>query len=171
MRPRATSRGTPTFLQALDLAIAGDYFEDAVISRQRLARVAIRQTTGTRPSALATADSAAHARGVEDMRDGIVYDRGRLALARGKAAGAARLFTAFLARTDSNDHLLRYTVRSRLAQAWAAAGDLGRAERELTGADHDLEGWRATLDAGQPAGTRTPRRPSASTIHRARRRA
>jgi CHAT domain-containing protein len=139
-----------TFLHALDLATAGDYFEDAVISRQRLARVAIRQGDWDEAERqLATADSAAHARGVDDMRDGIVYDRGRLALGRGNAAGAARLFTAFLARTDSTDHLLRYTVRSRLAQAWAAAGDLRRAERELTGADHDLEGWRATLDAGQ----------------------
>jgi CHAT domain-containing protein len=139
-----------TFLHALDLATAGDYFEDAVISRQRLARVAIRQGDWDEAERqLATADSAAHARGVDDMRDGLVYDRGRLALGRGNAAGAARLFTAFLARTDSTDHLLRYTVRSRLAQAWAAAGDLRRAERELTGADHDLEGWRATLDAGQ----------------------
>jgi CHAT domain-containing protein/tetratricopeptide (TPR) repeat protein len=139
-----------TFLHALDLAIAGDYFEDVVISRQRLARIAIRQGDwGEAERQLATADSAAHARGIEDMRNGIVYDRGRLALGRGNAAAAARLFTAFLARTDSNDHLIRHTVRSRLAQAWAAAGDLGRAERELTEADRDLEGWRATLDAGQ----------------------
>jgi CHAT domain-containing protein/tetratricopeptide (TPR) repeat protein len=139
-----------TFLHALDLAIAGDYFEDVVIGRQRLARVAIRQGEWDEAERqLATADSAAHAQGIEGMRNGIVYDRGRLALGRGNAAAAARLFTAFLARTDSNDHLIRHTVRSRLAQAWAAAGDLGRAERELTEADRDLEGWRATLDAGQ----------------------
>ena len=139
-----------TFLHTLDLADRGRLFRGRRDQPAALARVAIRQGDwGEAERQLATADSAAHARGVEDMRNGIVYDRGRLALARGNAAGAARLFTAFLARTDSSDHLIRYTVRSRLAQAWAAAGDLRRAERELTDADRTLEGWRATLDAGQ----------------------
>ena len=46
------------------------------------------------------------------MRDGIVYDRGRLALARGDAADAVRLFSDFLGRTDPDDQLIRYTVRA-----------------------------------------------------------
>jgi hypothetical protein len=105
-----------------------------VLSRQRLARVAIRQGDfGEAERQLVTADSAAHAQGIEDMRNGIVYDRGRLALARGDATGAARLFTAFLRRTDSTDQLIRYTVRSRLAQAWAAAATDRR--RELSKPD------------------------------------
>jgi CHAT domain-containing protein/tetratricopeptide (TPR) repeat protein len=163
-----------TFLEALDLATRGDYFEDVVLSRQRLARVAIRQGDWDEAERqLATADSAAHAQGIEDMRHGIMYDRGRLALARGDGAGAARLFTAFLGRTDSTDQLIRYTVRSRLAQAWAAAGHLDRAERELSEAGRDLERWRAALDAAglrryayaaTALGEYDPQGPSASVI-------
>ena len=92
--------------------------------RQALARVAIRRgdwAEATRE--LATADSAARSRGFEDMRGSIAYDRGRLALGQGDARGAARLFESFLRGTDPEDQLIRYTVRTRLAQAWAAAGD------------------------------------------------
>ena len=163
-----------TFLVSLDLATKGDYFEDVVLSRQRLARVAIRQGDWTEAERqLATADSAAHAQGVEDMRNSIAYDRGRLALARGDARGAARLFTAFLRRTDSTDQLIRYTARSRLAQAWASAGELERAERELSEAGRDLERWRATLDgaglrryayAATALGEYDPQGPSSSII-------
>jgi CHAT domain-containing protein/tetratricopeptide (TPR) repeat protein len=163
-----------TFLEALTLAQNGEYFEDEVMSRQRIARVAIRQ--GDLDEAgrqLAQADSSAHARGIEDMRNGIVYDRGRLALARGDTAGAVRLFTAFLARTDSTDQLIRYTVRSRLAQSYAAGGQLDRAERELTEAGGDLERWRAALSAeglrrhayaATALGEYDPQGPSASVI-------
>lgn len=163
-----------TFLEALGLATKGDYFEDVVLSRQRLARVAIRQGDWNEAERqLVTADSAAHAQGMDDMRNGIAYDRGRLALARGDGAGAARLFTAFLRRTDSTDQLIRYTVRSRLAQAWAAAGDLDRAEREISEAGLDLERWRASLDAAglrryayaaTTLGEYDPQGPSASVI-------
>ncbi len=163
-----------TFEETVRLAVAGDYFEDEVQSRQRLARVAIRQgDLAEARTQLATADSAAHVRGIDDIRNGLVYDRGRLALAGGDAAGATRLFTAFLAQTDSTDQLLRYTVRSRLAQARAAAGDLAGAERELTEAGGDLERWRATLDAGElrryayaatTLGEYDPQGPSASVI-------
>jgi tetratricopeptide (TPR) repeat protein len=163
-----------TFLEAIERATAGDYFEDMVLTRQMLARVAIRQGDSKEAERqLAAADSAAHTRGMEDMRRGIVYDRGRLALAQGDASAAARLFTAFLGRTDSTDRLIRYTVRSRLAQAWAAAGELDRAERELSEAAGDLERWRATLDAGElrryayaatALGEYDPQGPSASVI-------
>ena len=139
-----------TFLEALAMAQRGDYFEDVVLTRQRLARVAIRQGDWDEAARqLATADSAAHARRVDDMRDDIAYDRGRLALAKGDAADAVRLFSDFLGRTASDDQLIRYTVRSRLAQAYAAAGDLDRAQRELTDAGDDLEHWRAGLVAAE----------------------
>jgi CHAT domain-containing protein len=163
-----------TFLESIDLAIKGDYFEDLVLSRQRLARVAIRQRDWTEAERqLSSADSAAHAQGIEDMRNSIAYDRGRLALARGDARGAARLFTAFLGRTDATDQLIRYTARTRLAQAWVSAGELDRAERELSEAGRDLELWRATLDgaglrryayAATALGEYDPQGPTSSVI-------
>ena len=163
-----------SFLEALGMAEHGDFFEDIVLTRQQLARVAIRQ--GDWPEAtrqLATADSAAHAKGIEDMRAGIVYDRGRLALAQGHAADAVRLFSDFLGRTEPDDQLMRYTVRARLAQAYAAGGDLDRAERELTDAGDDLERWRAGLVATElrryafaatTLGEYDPQGPAASVI-------
>ncbi len=163
-----------TLLESLAMAERGDFFEDIVITRQRLARVAIRQGDWDEADRqLATADSAAHARGLEDMRDGIVYDRGRLALAQGHAADAVRLFSDFLGRTANDDQLIRYTVRSRLAQAHAAAGDLDRAQRELTDAGNDLEHWRAGLAATElrryafaatALGEYDPQGPAASVI-------
>ncbi|HUR95224.1 MAG TPA: CHAT domain-containing protein [Gemmatimonadales bacterium] len=139
-----------TFLDALERATRGDYFEDVVLTRQHLARVAIRQRAWDEAERqLASADSAAHAQGFEEMRNSIVYDRGRLALGRGDARGAVRHFTTFLGRSDPDDQLIRYTVRTRLAQARAAAGDLDGAERELDQAGADLERWRATLGAGE----------------------
>jgi len=163
-----------TLLECLAMAERGDYFEDIVLTRQRLARVAIRQGEWDEASRqLATADSAAHARGMEDMRDEIVYDRGRLALGRGDAADAVRLFSDFLGRTAPDDKLIRYTVRSRLAQAYAAAGDLDRAQRELTDAGDELEHWRAGLVAAElrryafaatALGEYDPQGPAASVI-------
>jgi CHAT domain-containing protein/tetratricopeptide (TPR) repeat protein len=162
------------FAAALADAERGDYFEDVVLGRQDLARVAIRRGRWDEAAGLlAAADSAAHVHGFEDMRTPILYDRGRLALARGDAAGAARLFTSFLATVAPGDQLIRYTVRTRLAQAWAAAGDLGRAERELDAANGDLEQWRASLGAAElrqyafaatALGEYDPQGPAASVI-------
>ena len=68
---------------------------------------------------------------------------------------------------------MRYTVRARLAQAYAAGGDLDRAERELTDAGDDLERWRAGLVATElrryafaatTLGEYDPQGPAASVI-------
>ncbi len=138
------------FERVIAEATRGDFFERVVLMRQALARVAIRRgdwAEATRE--LATADSAARSRGFQDMRGPIAYDRGRLALGQGDARGAARLFESFLRGTDPEDHLIRYTVRTRLAQAWAAAGALERAEGELDQASGELERWRASLGAAE----------------------
>lgn len=134
----------------LEEAARGQFLEDVVIARQRLARVAIR--LGEWPEAerqLASADSAASSHELEEVRVGLLYDRGRLELGRGNLAAAGRDFSAFLARTDSGDRLIRYTARSRLAQVSAARGDLARAERELTEANADLESWRASVGSDE----------------------
>ena len=136
--------------QTLEEATQGEFLEDVVIARQRLARVAIRRGEwADAEQQLASADSAASSHKLEEMRAALVYDRGRLALGRGDLDGAQRLFSAFLAKTAPEDRLIRYTTRSRLAQVWAARGDLARAERELTEANGDLERWRASVGADE----------------------
>lgn len=136
------------FQRVLDQAGQVDIFEPVVLMRQALARVAIRRRDWAEAERqLDGADSSARARGFDDMRGPIQYDRGRLALARGDAKGAVRLLTEFFRRTSPDDQLIRYTVRTRLAQAWAESGELDRAERELTEAGTALETWRASLGA------------------------
>ncbi len=136
------------FQQAVDEGTRADDFERVLLMRQALARVAIRRGDwGEAERQLATADSAAHVRGFEEMRVPLAYDRGRLELGRGNSREAARLFAGFLRRTNPGDQLIRYTVRARLAQARAAGGDLDGAERELAQASDVLERWRASLGA------------------------
>jgi tetratricopeptide (TPR) repeat protein len=132
----------------LEEARKGDFLEDVVIARQRLARVAIRRGEWDEAEKqLASADSSVRAHKQPELGEALVYDRGRLALGRGDLPAAERFFSAFLAKANPDDHLIRYTARSRLAQVWAARGDLARAERELTEANRELEGWRASVGA------------------------
>jgi CHAT domain-containing protein len=127
-----------------------EFLEDAVNARQRIARVAIRQRDWDEADRqLAAADSTATSHGLEEIKSSLLYDRGRLALGRGDLPAAERLFSSFLAQTSPDDRLIRYTVRSRLAQVWAAKGDLGRAERELADANTELERWRASVGADE----------------------
>ncbi len=124
----------------------GEFLEDVVIARQRLARIAIRQGEWAEAERqIAAADSAATSHGLEEIRSSLLYDRGRLALGRRDLPAAERLFSAFLAQTAPDDRLIRYTARSRLAQVWAARGNLDRAQRELTEANAELERWRASV--------------------------
>jgi tetratricopeptide (TPR) repeat protein len=134
------------FKHSLAEAEKGEFFEDAVIMRQHLARIAIR--LGDWPDAerqLAVADSAAHARGLEQMRGSLVYDRARLALGQGRLTRAADLLDRLLRDLAPGDQLPRYTARLRLAEVRARQGDLDRAQAELTRANRELETWRATL--------------------------
>src|SRR5262245_17924777 len=127
------------FHGALAEAEEGEFFEDAVIMRQHLARIAIRLRDW--PDAerqLAVADSAAHARGLEQMRGSLVYDRARL-------TRAADLLDRLLRDLAPDDQLPRYTARLRLAEVRARQGDLDRAQAELTRAGRELETWRAGL--------------------------
>ena len=130
----------------LEEAQRGDFLEDVVIARQRLARVAIRRGEWDEAEKqLASADSAVRSHKQPELGEALVYDRGRLALGRRDLPAAERFFSAFLAKANPDDHLIRYTARSRLAQVWAARGELDRAERELTEANRELESWRASV--------------------------
>jgi tetratricopeptide (TPR) repeat protein len=134
------------FRSALAEAEQGEFFEDAVIMRQHLARVAIRLRDW--PDAerqLAVADSGAHARGLEQMRGSLVYDRARLAIGQRRLGQAADLLDRLLRDLAPDDQLPRYTARLRLAEVRARQGDLDRAQAELTRAGRELEAWRSGL--------------------------
>ncbi len=134
------------FHGALAEAEQGEFFEDAVIMRQHLARIAIRLRDW--PDAerqLAVADSAAHVRGLEQMRGSLVYDRARLAIGQGRLTQAADLLDRLLRDLAPDDQLPRYTARLRLAEVRARQGNLDRAQAELTRAGRELEAWRAGL--------------------------
>jgi tetratricopeptide (TPR) repeat protein len=134
------------FHGALAEAEGGEFFEDAVIMRQHLARIAIRlREWNEAERQLAVADSAAHARGLEQMRGSLVYDRTRLAIGQGRLPKAADLLERLLRDLAPDDQLPRYTARLRLAEVRARQGNLDRAQAELTRASRELEAWRAGL--------------------------
>ncbi|HKU61806.1 MAG TPA: CHAT domain-containing protein [Gemmatimonadales bacterium] len=134
------------FQQSLEEAEQGEFFEDAVIMRQHLARIAIRlHDWSDAERQLAFADSAAHVRGLEQMRGSLVYDRARLAIGQGRLPRAAGLLDRLLRDLAPDDQLPRYTARLRLAEVRARQGNLDRAQAELTRASRELEAWRATL--------------------------
>jgi CHAT domain-containing protein/tetratricopeptide (TPR) repeat protein len=134
------------FRSALAEAEEGAFFEDQMMMRQHLARVAIRfGDWADAERQLAVADSGAHARGLEQMRGSLVYDRARLAIGRGQLDRAAGLLQRLLRDLAPDDQLPRYTARLRLAEVRARQGDLDRAQAELTRASRELETWRAGL--------------------------
>lgn len=124
-------------------------FEDAVLARQQLARVAIRRGDWAQAAAqLDSAETESRLRGLgAEATVGLAYDRGRVALARGDLPAAERLFAGYLKKVSPEDRLHRYLVRVRLAEVWARRGgrDLGRAEREIEAAGRELETWRESL--------------------------
>jgi CHAT domain-containing protein/tetratricopeptide (TPR) repeat protein len=123
-----------------------DFLEDAVIARQRLARVAMRRGDWAEAGRqLAAADRTARDHGQDRMTESLVYDRGVLALGSGELAEAERLFGGFLSRIAPEDRLVRHAARVRLAEVAARRGDLARAEREITAAGRELEQWRESL--------------------------
>ena len=134
------------FTGALSEADRFEFFEDGIMMRQQLARLAMRQGDWAEAGRqLDAADRRARGRGLTDLANNLVYDRGVLALGLGHPAEAERLFAGFLARVDKEDRLVRHTARVRVAEAAARRGDLARAEREITAAGRELEEWRESL--------------------------
>ena len=130
----------------LEEAERDGFFEDVVEAHQRLARVAMRQGDWAEAERqLAGADRKARDRGLDQMTGALIYDRGVLALGRGRLAEAGQLFGRFLRRIPPEDRLVRHATRVRLAEVAAKRGDLSRAEHEITSAGRELEEWRASL--------------------------
>lgn len=123
----------------------GDASNEWVVRRD-IAQLAMRQRDwGTAQAQLDSARRLATARGLTVWLEEQPEHEGRLALMRGDAAAARRLYTEALGTLRKSQHSLRYGVRARLAEAHAALGELDAAERELTAASDELDAWRATL--------------------------
>ena len=73
------------------------------------------------------------------------YEEARLAVAQGDLRRAEARLAEYIRTRDSTEHLQRHLGRTRLAEVYARAGDVGRAEQELAGAGDELDRWRATL--------------------------
>lgn len=123
----------------------GDASNEWVVRRD-IAQLAMRQRDwSTAAAQLDSARRLAAARGLTGPLDEQPEHEGRLALMRGDAATALRLYEEALGTLRKSQHSLRYGVRARLAEAHAALGELDAAERELTAASDELDAWRATL--------------------------
>lgn len=81
----------------------------------------------------------------QTKRHELDYDAASIALARGDAAGAARLLRRFIAGIDTSDHVGRHGARELLATALVRMGDVDGAEREMMGAEREVDAWRGTL--------------------------
>lgn len=149
--------------------------EDEVLSRQQLARLAMREGDWADAAAqLDAAERAAEAKGRGDeARADFAYDRARIALGRSDLASAERLFTGFLSGLEPDQHLHRHLTRMRLAEVAARRGDLAGAERGITSASEELESWRASLGddelrrfafAASAFGERDPQAPVARVL-------
>ncbi len=146
--------GTGDFARARDLyhiALAS-YIERAEpynewVVRRDLAHLAMRQQDwSTAQAQLDSARTLASANVLTGALEEQPEHEGRLALLRGDAAGARRLYLEALATLGASQHSLRYGVRARLAEANAEMGELDAAERELTAASDELDAWRASLN-------------------------
>jgi CHAT domain-containing protein/tetratricopeptide (TPR) repeat protein len=130
----------------LEEAEKHDFFEDAVIARQRLARLAMRRADWAEAGRqLAAAEAMARDRGMPGVAENLVYDQGVLAMGTGRLEEAEGLFGRFVAKIAPEDRLVRHAARVRLAEVAARKGELARAEREITAASRELEEWRASL--------------------------
>ena len=157
------------FTGALGEADRFDFFEDGIMMRQQLARVAMRQGDWAEAEKqLDAADRKARGRGLADLANNLVYDRGVLALGLGRPAEAERLFAGFLARW------IRRTgwCGTPRGFAWPRPRRAGGTSRARSGRSRRRVGsWRS---GGSPSATTsfgaTPSRPrcSASTIRRRR---
>ncbi|HEX5581223.1 MAG TPA: CHAT domain-containing protein, partial [Gemmatimonadaceae bacterium] len=123
----------------------GDVSEELAMLRH-LASIEIREGNWAAAEAvLAEADALTRRAGQHELRVNLDFDRGRLALGRGRLDDAERHFERYRVRLDSAAHVLHYVTRAYLADIHARRGDLARAEHEITAAGDALDAWRATL--------------------------
>jgi tetratricopeptide (TPR) repeat protein len=111
-----------------------------------LASIATRKHEWPRALAMLDSASAAFVRtGHPAALSTLPYEHGVIALRRNQPAEADRLFRAAIDQVDSSEHVTRYIFQSRLAAARLAAGDTADAERRLTIATDEVDGWRRGL--------------------------
>ena len=140
-----------TFLHALDLAAAGDVF------RGRRDQPAAAGPGRDPPGRLGRGRAPARHRGLGGARAGSRGHAGQHRLRpRAPCPRPRRMRPARPASSRPSSPARIPTTTSSATPSGAGSrrpgpppGDLGRAQRELTEADRDLERWRATLDAGQ----------------------
>ena len=84
------------------------------------------------------------AAGLTAVARGMEYEIGRAALLEGDLGEAERRLRRHLAAGAEVSPLDRFSARSRLAEVFAARGELSRAARELEAATDELEALRAT---------------------------
>jgi CHAT domain-containing protein len=136
-----------TLFRELDqrLARAGDA-TTAAQSKLSLASIAARRRDW--PRSLALLDSAGaelRSAGRSAAEATLPYEHGVIALWRNQPAEADRLLRLSLAQTAAGEHVSRYIGQSRLAAARLALGDTLDAERWLSIATDEVDGWRRGL--------------------------
>jgi tetratricopeptide (TPR) repeat protein len=99
------------------------------------------QATRDLDSAVALAKADHH----PEWAVGVDLERALIALADSQPARAVALLDRYVGTRDTSEHLMRYEGRVLRAEAYAAANRLGDAERELAGAEDEIDGWRARL--------------------------
>jgi CHAT domain-containing protein len=103
-----------------------------------------RDTAGAR-RALAAAHALARRARQPRWDKRLAEDEGAVSMACGHYGTARDQFLRALQVMDTAQHVARYTVRARLAEAYARLRDYDGAERELANANGELDRWRATL--------------------------
>jgi tetratricopeptide (TPR) repeat protein len=114
--------------------------------RVQLAEVELR--AGDVSAAAATLDAArrlARRTNQPNWLSELGYEEARLAMVQGDLGRAKARLDDYIQTRDSTEHLQRHLGRTRLAEVYARAGDVARAERELAAAGDELDRWRATL--------------------------
>ena len=111
-----------------------------------LASIAARKHEWPRALTLLDSASAAFVRsGHPASLSTLPYEHGIIALWRNQPAEADRLFRIALDQVDSTEHVTRYIFQTRIAVARLATGDTADAERRLTVATDEVDGWRRGL--------------------------
>lgn len=115
-------------------------------SSMHLAAIAARRRDWRRATKLLDdAGDALRRTGRPATTAALPYERGVVALWSNRPAAAETLFRLALTSADPAEHVSRYLAQSRVAATRLAQGDTAGAERWLTTATDEIDGWRNRL--------------------------